>query len=78
MKINEVRIDPEAIDVKVTYGPNHYEQTLQVPVADPPASGGVTPEVVAEAGEVVSRLLEDDPTIPANPTELPTRSHRAG
>jgi hypothetical protein len=69
MKIKEVHIDTRAIDVSVTYGPNDYVQTVQVPVAAPNSSGEVTPELVAEAGEVVSRLLGDDPDRIADPPE---------
>lgn len=57
-KIHEVRIGSEAIDVALTYGPNHYQQTVTIPIEDPEPSGAVTPEQVANAGEVVAHLLE--------------------
>jgi hypothetical protein len=61
VKVKNVRIDPDVIGVVVTYGPDDYEQLVQIPVVDP--DGTVTLEMVAEANEAVARIL-DEPSGP--------------
>ena len=69
-KIQEVKIGTQAIDVALTYGPNDYKQTVTIPVENPEPSGAVTPELVANAVEVVALLLEEPESAPDTPSPL--------